>query len=54
MYESNTNIVQSLQNMAWVFLGNVVSHMDFRPSDQVSMKNVDKDALNTNIGILCY
>jgi len=26
----------------------------FRPSDEKSMKNVDKDAVNTTIGLICY
>ena len=26
----------------------------FRPSDEMSMKNVDKDAVNTKISLICY
>jgi len=26
----------------------------FRPSDEESVKNVDKDAVNTTIGFICY
>jgi len=26
----------------------------FRPSDEKSLKNVDKDAVNTTIGLICY
>jgi len=46
--------VKSLPNPAWLFLGNVVSHMDFQASVEMGMKNVDKDAVNTTIGLLCY
>ena len=46
--------VKSLPNPAWLFLGNVVSHMDFQASVEMGMKNVDKDAVNTTIGLFCY
>ena len=26
----------------------------FRPSDEIRMKNVDKDDVNTTIGLICY
>ena len=26
----------------------------FRPSDEKSMKNVDRDVVNTKIGLICY
>jgi len=35
-----------------IIVANKKSH--FRPSDEESMKNVDKDAVNTKIGCICY
>jgi hypothetical protein len=43
---------QEIQNRILHIVANKKSH--FRPSDEVSMRTVDKDAVNTKIGPICF
>jgi len=44
--------MEIVQQMGRSIVANKKSH--FRQSDEKSMKNVDKDVVNTTMGLICY